>query len=41
LFKRAAEQAMADAKPRRENAFKVELAMRAIVRALSTAVGVA
>jgi xanthine dehydrogenase YagS FAD-binding subunit len=41
LFKRAAEQAMADAKPRRENAFKVELAMRAIVRALSTAGGVA
>jgi xanthine dehydrogenase YagS FAD-binding subunit len=39
LFQRAAEQAVAGAKTYRENAFKVELAKRAIVRALTVAGG--
>jgi xanthine dehydrogenase YagS FAD-binding subunit len=38
-FVRAAELAMAEARPRRDNAFKVELMRRAIVRALSTVRG--
>ena len=36
-FERAAAAALADAKPRRDNAFKVELAKRTIVRALELA----
>jgi xanthine dehydrogenase YagS FAD-binding subunit len=36
-FERAAAAAMVDAKPRRDNAFKVELAQRTIVRALELA----
>jgi xanthine dehydrogenase YagS FAD-binding subunit len=35
-FRDAAEAALRDAKPRRDNAFKVELAKRALVRALET-----
>ena len=38
-FRRAAEVALAGAKPRAHNAFKVELAKRAIVRALRTVCG--
>ncbi|HTD37482.1 MAG TPA: xanthine dehydrogenase family protein subunit M [Candidatus Limnocylindrales bacterium] len=38
-FRRAAEAALADARPRKHNAFKVELAKRAIVRALRTVCG--
>jgi xanthine dehydrogenase YagS FAD-binding subunit len=38
-FRAAAEQAVAGAKPLQHNAFKVELAKRAIVRALSEAAG--
>ena len=34
LFRKAADAALADAKPRKHNAFKVELARRTIVRAL-------
>lgn len=37
LFKRAAEAALADAKPQSENGFKVELAKRCIVQALKDA----
>ncbi len=36
IFARAAEAALADAVPRRDNGFKVELAQRAIVRVLRT-----
>ena len=36
LFRQAAEAALADAKPLRGNAFKVELAKRTLVRALET-----
>jgi len=36
-FERAAAAAMVDAKPRRDNAFKVELAQRTVVRALELA----
>ena len=36
LFRTAAEAALAEATPLRENAFKVELAKRTIVRALLT-----
>jgi len=39
LFARAADDAVADAKPYRQNAFKVELARRAVARALGTAGG--
>ena len=39
MFEAAARQAIAGAKPYRENAFKVELTKRAIVRALSIAGG--
>ena len=37
----AIEDAFSDARPRRNNGFKVELAKRAVVRALQTAAGVA
>jgi xanthine dehydrogenase YagS FAD-binding subunit len=40
-FRAAAEIALKDAKPQRDNAFKVEMAKRAIVRALSVAGGIA
>ena len=36
-FRRAAEAALADAKPSGDNAFKIELAQRIIVRALTLA----
>jgi xanthine dehydrogenase YagS FAD-binding subunit len=36
-FRRAAEDALKDAHPRKENAFKVELAKRCLVRALTMA----
>jgi xanthine dehydrogenase YagS FAD-binding subunit len=39
LFERAGQEAIAGAKPRQGNAFKVELAKRAVVRALSIAGG--
>jgi xanthine dehydrogenase YagS FAD-binding subunit len=39
-FERAAKAALVDPKPRRDNAFKVELAQRTIVRALELAAGV-
>ena len=39
-FAAAAEAAMADAKPREHNGFKVELARRTIVRALQTAIAI-
>jgi xanthine dehydrogenase YagS FAD-binding subunit len=38
LFRRAAEAALADAKPGGDNAFKIELARRVVVRALTLAV---
>jgi xanthine dehydrogenase YagS FAD-binding subunit len=38
-FRRAAEVALADARPRAHNGFKIELAKRAIVRALRTVCG--
>ena len=41
VIKRAAAAAVAGAQPRQHNAFKVELAQRAIVRALRTAGGIA
>jgi xanthine dehydrogenase YagS FAD-binding subunit len=37
LFRRAAEAALAEAKPSGENAFKIELARRIVVRALALA----
>ena len=37
LFHRAAEAALADAKPSGDNAFKIELARRIVVRALALA----
>jgi xanthine dehydrogenase YagS FAD-binding subunit len=40
-FRAAAEIALKDAKPQRDNAFKAEMAKRAIVRALSVAAGIA
>jgi xanthine dehydrogenase YagS FAD-binding subunit len=40
-FRRAAEAALHDAKPQSENAFKVELAKRCIVRALTMSVATA
>ena len=36
-FRRAAEAALADAKPSGDNAFKIELARRIVVRALTLA----
>ena len=39
IFKQAAELALKDAKPLKDNAFKITLAKRAIVRALKTASG--
>ena len=39
LFDRAAQQAIAGAKPHKENAFKVEMAKRAVARALNVAGG--
>jgi xanthine dehydrogenase YagS FAD-binding subunit len=41
VMKRAAAAAVAGARPHQHNAFKVELAQRAIVRALRTAGGLA
>lgn len=41
VFANAAREAVTGAKPYRDNAFKVELAQRAIIRALSTAGGIA
>jgi xanthine dehydrogenase YagS FAD-binding subunit len=41
LLRKAAAAAVEGAKPYRDNAFKVELAQRAIVRALQTAGGMA
>ena len=38
-FREAAEAALAGARPQRQNAFKVELAKRTIVRALQTVSG--
>jgi len=40
-LKAAIEDSFSDARPRRNNGFKVELAKRAVVRALQTAAGVA
>jgi xanthine dehydrogenase YagS FAD-binding subunit len=40
-FKAAAEAAMKGAKPRAHNAFKIELARRTLIRALSLAAGIA
>jgi xanthine dehydrogenase YagS FAD-binding subunit len=37
IFRRAAEAALADAKPSGDNGFKIELARRLIVRALTSA----
>ncbi len=39
-FRQAAEEALTEARPQRYNAFKIELAKRAIVRALSTVAGI-
>ena len=38
MFRRAAEAALADAKPSGDNGFKIELARRMLVRALTLAV---
>jgi xanthine dehydrogenase YagS FAD-binding subunit len=37
IFRRAAQAALADAKPSGDNAFKIELAQRVLVRALTLA----
>jgi xanthine dehydrogenase YagS FAD-binding subunit len=37
MFRRAAAEAMKDARPQSENGFKVELAQRCLVRALTLA----